>query len=180
MSEGMTIGDYIVLQQLEARGEEPVYHETEEETRRRESANWRAEQKQKAIADANREARRAPVTGAYGKKGFVALTPKRKGTVVTVTPEHTVDRETGELKATDADTFKVETKKMSKMEFDGSKAKHDKIMERNSSGKFVINCAGAKTYRREAWEYMSKQKDESGELIRTEHPDARAVQLAGV
>ena len=127
-----------------------------------------------------RERRREPLSGAYGKKGFVALTPKRKGTVVTVTPEHTVDRETGELKATDADTFKVETKKMSKMEFDGSKAKHDKIMERNSSGKFVINCAGAKTYRREAWEYMSKQKDESGELIRTEHPDARAVQLAGV
>lgn len=139
--------------------------ETADETRRRKSAEWRAEQKQKEIADANRKARRAPVTGAFGKKGFVALTPKRKGTTVTVTPEHTVDRETGELKATDASTFR--RNKMSKMEFDGVKDVHAK---RKACG-----CNPCKQYRTQAWQFMSKQKDESGELIRTEHPDAKAV-----
>lgn len=72
------------------------------------------------------------------------------------------------------------TGRMTQAEFDGRKAKHDKLYEKDSSGKWVINCPAAKTYRHQVWEYMSKQRDDAGDLIRTEHPDARAVQLAGI
>jgi hypothetical protein len=56
---------------------------------------------------------------------------------------------------------------MSKMEFDGRKDAHAK---RKACG-----CNACKQYRTQAWQFMSKKKDESGELIRTEHPDAKAV-----
>tara|TARA_R110002012_G_scaffold265666_3_gene449074 strand:+ start:1395 stop:2060 length:666 start_codon:yes stop_codon:yes gene_type:complete len=118
-----------------------------------------------------RERRREPVTGAFGEKGFVALTRKTKGTTVTVIPEHTVDRETGELKA-----FKP--KKMSKMEFDGSKTKHDKIFAKDSSGKWVHNSAAARTYRQQVWNHFNWRKADLSE--QPEHPNAMAVQLAGV
>ena len=72
------------------------------------------------------------------------------------------------------------TGRMTQAEFDGSKAKHDKLYEKDSSGNWVINSPAAKTYRHQVWEYMSKQRDDAGNLIRTEHPDARAVQVAGI
>tara|TARA_R100000234_G_C4991459_1_gene175758 strand:+ start:615 stop:1112 length:498 start_codon:yes stop_codon:yes gene_type:complete len=112
-----------------------------------------AKRKQKEIARRNREARRKKGSGAY--KGN--WKPSKGTRVVTTT-----------------------TGKMTKAEFDGSKAKHDKIMERDASGKRVHNCAAAKAYRHQVYEYMSKQRDDAGNLIRTEHPDARAVQLAGI
>ena len=115
MSEGMTIGDHLRLQKLEVAGIEPVYKEHPLDKSRREIREWHAAQDQKAIANANREARHAPVTGAYGEEGFKVLTAKAKGTTVSVMPEHTVDRETGELKAAEASTSKP--KKMSNAEF---------------------------------------------------------------
>ena len=68
--------------------------------------------------------------------------------------------------------------KMTKLEFDGKMDLHRKLYEKTPSGKWVINCAAARTYRHQVWEYNSKQRDEAGELIRTEHPDVKAVQLA--
>jgi len=69
-------------------------------------------------------------------------------------------------------------RKMTQLEFDGRMDLHHKIMEKDSSGKWIHNCAGARTYRKQAWEFKSKQRDEAGNLIRTEHPDVKAVQLA--
>lgn len=69
-------------------------------------------------------------------------------------------------------------KKMTQLEFDGRMDLHRKLYEKTPSGKWVINCAAARTYRHQVWEYNSKQRDEAGELIRTEHPDVKAVQLA--
>ena len=82
------------------------------------------------------------------------------------------------VRANKTDKTVENTGRMSQAEFDGSKAAHDKLYEKDSSGKWVINCDAAKTYRHQVWEYMSKQRDDAGNLIRTEHPDARAVQLA--
>lgn len=69
-------------------------------------------------------------------------------------------------------------KKLTQLEFDGKMDLHRKLYEKTPSGKWVINCAAARTYRHQVWEYNSKQRDEAGELIRTEHPDVKAVQLA--
>lgn len=71
-------------------------------------------------------------------------------------------------------------KKLTQLEFDGRMDLHRKLYEKTPSGKWVINCAAARTYRHQVWEYNSKQRDEAGELIRTEHPDVKAVQLAAV
>ena len=71
-------------------------------------------------------------------------------------------------------------KKLTQLEFDDRLELNRKLFEKDSSGKWVINCAAARTYRHQVWEFKSKQRDEAGNLIRTEHPDARAVQLAGI
>jgi len=167
MSNVMTIGDQLLAQAAREQGE-PTAADDETERRKASTARHQAKLRKKEQELNNRqstsERRDSPI--AYkGGNGYDPLTAKAKGTTVTVTPEYTVDRETGELKATDASTFK--RKKMSKMEFDGVKDAHAK---RKACG-----CNACKQYRTQAWQFMSKQKDESGELIRTEHPDAKAV-----
>jgi len=144
---GMTIGDHLRLQKLEVAGMEPVYEEHPLDKSRRKTREWYAEQDQKAIADANREARHAPVTGAYGEEGFKVLTATVKGTTVTTMPEHTVDRETGELKATEVSI----NPKMSNAEFHNNRdhcVKHAKT-----------ECGGCKEFRVAAREYFVNGKE---------------------
>ena len=132
--------------------------------------------KQKEIAAKNREARRAPGSGA-----FKTDWKPSKGTKVTVAktqPTLKVNKETGKLRATGASDFK--RNKMTKIEFDGVKTKHDRIYVRDSSGKWVHNCASAKTYRQQVWNHFNNVRDEAGELIQPEHPNVNDVQLAAV
>ena len=70
------------------------------------------------------------------------------------------------------------TGRMTQAEFDGSKAKHDKLYERDSSGKFVINCTAARTYRQQVWNHYNWRKADLSE--QPEHPNVMAVQLAGI
>ena len=67
MSNGMTIEDYLVLEQLKARGEKPeiTYAEDKLEKGRRKQAERMAAQEQRAVAARNRDARHAPGSGAY-------------------------------------------------------------------------------------------------------------------
>ena len=128
-----------------------------------------ARKKQEQIASNNRYARRAPVTGAYGEEGY----KPSKGTKITVvtTPANKVTK-TGEIVKNDV------SKKPTQVEFDGTKSKHDKLYERKSSGKFVINCAAARTYRQQAWNHFNWRK--AGLSEQPEHPDVTAVQLAAI
>jgi HSP90 family molecular chaperone len=70
------------------------------------------------------------------------------------------------------------TERMTQAEFDGTKSKHDKLYERDSSGNFVINCAAARTYRQQVWNHFNWRKAELSE--QPEHPNVMAVQLAGI
>jgi len=129
--------------------------------------------KQRQIASDNRYARHMEGSGAY--KGNWKPSKGTRVTVVT-TPANKVTK-TGEIVKNDVSEG-TKPRKMTKLEFDGKMDLHRKLYERDSSGKWVHNCAAARTYRHQVWEYNSKQRDEAGELIRTEHPDVRAVQLA--
>ena len=167
MSNVMTIKDLLTAQAARKQGE-PTAADNETERRKASTAKHQArlrKKEQELVNHHNTSKRRDSPVAYKGGKGYDPLTAKVKGTVPTTRPALIVDLETGELKATDASTFK--RKKMSKMEFDGVKDAHAK---RKACG-----CNACKQYRTQAWQFMSKQKDESGELIRTEHPDAKAV-----
>lgn len=165
MSNVMTIGDLLTAQAARKQGVKTAA-DIETERRIASTARHQAKLRKNAQKLDNRTSKRRDSSVAYkGGNGYKVPQRKHRGTTVTTAPEHTVDRVTGELKATDTSTFK--RKKMSKMEFDGVKDAHAK---RKACG-----CNACKQYRTQAWQFMSKQKDESGELMRTEHPDAKAV-----
>ncbi|MDB4345493.1 hypothetical protein OAA43_00295 [bacterium] len=178
MSNVMTIGDLLTAQAAREKG---VQTQADNETERRVASTARHQAKlRKAEHDRksrNRTDERRDSSVAYkGGKGYNPLTAKVKGTTATTRPALTVDRETGELKATDASTFK--RKKMTQAEFNGSKMKQDKLYEKDSSGKWVHNCAAARTYRQQVWNHFNWRKADLSE--QPEHPDAMAVQLTGV
>ncbi len=164
-SEVYTIGDFIKDAQCRKMGI-PTDADLAYERRRLEQEEY--VRKQRERADAKRAKKRTEK-----RRAALGFDPtKVKVTVSRKAEPANIVTKTGEIVKN--------TGRMTKAEFDGSKAKHDKIMERDASGNRVHNCAAAKTYRHQVWEYMSKQRDDAGNLIRTEHPDAKAVQLAGI
>jgi len=135
MSNGMTIRDYLLLEQLKARGEKPEYVEDRLEKGRRKKAERIAAQEQRAVAARNREARHAPGSGAY--KGDW----KPSGTSVTVISN------TGDIVKTE----NAKPKKMSNAEFENNRDHCEK--------KSDTECSGCKGFRRAAYEYFSGGKE---------------------
>ena len=131
--------------------------------------------RQEQIARDNRHARHEEGSGAYKDD----WKPSKGTRVTTATIPANKVTKTGEIVKNDVSEG-TKPKKMTQLEFDGKMDLHRKLYEKTPSGKWVINCAAARTYRHQVWEYNSKQRNEAGELIRTEHPDVKAVQLTVV
>ena len=161
----MTIGDLLMEAQCRQQGIPTPADKAHE--RRTENAKKRVRQQR-----GKREAIEAKIRREERRRALGFDPTKVKVTVTTSAEPANIVTKTGEIVKN--------TGRMTQAEFDGSKAKHDKLYERDSSGKWVHNCAAARTYRQQVWEYMSKQRDDAGNFIRTEHPDARAVQVAGI
>ena len=176
MNNVMTIFDLIEEREKRANGlPTPADYETERRIASTARHQARLRNNAQRLVNHHSTSKRRDSPIAYnGGNGYKVPQRKHRGTTVTTTPEHTVDRETGELKATDARTFK--RKKMSKMEFDGRKAASNKLYEKDSSGKWVHNCAAARTYRQQVWNHFNWRKADLSE--QPPHPDVTAVQLA--
>ena len=158
MSNVMTIGDLLTAQAARKQG---VQTQADNETERRKASTAkhqaRLRKKEQELVNHHNTSRRRDSPVAYkGGKGYDPLTAKVKGTVSTTRPALIVDRETGELTATNETTFKPN--KPTQAEFDGSKSKHDKLYEKDSSGKWVHNCAAARTYRQQVWNHFNWRK----------------------